>query len=305
MNKNQNIEELVGKYLEGEMTDLEKINFENQLANNSNIQEEFQFQNDVIEGIRENRKAELKARLDQIPVSSSSIYQYIGLKVAALITITTMIGFGAYYTFFNERGELAKENIVTLNEATDFEVTPNLPEMPAPVIEEEIKSEEIVIDKRKVEDKSGKKVKKESENDELTADTKTASDNIPSPDIVKPESVEVIADAKIEQKDDSFEISNNSLNNIKDVMENKVEVETISDNKKNFHYQFYNKKLYLYGDFDKTPYEILEYNASGVKLFYLYYEGKYYELNSNQMKTTVLREIENEELVSELNQLRK
>ena len=302
MNKNLNVEELVSRYLEGEMTELEKINFENQLANNSTIQEEFQFQQDIIKGIEENRKAELKARLDQISIPSSNIYQNIWLKVAALITITTMIGFGAYVTVFDQENSENEANPITLNVETNEDVSPEVPEMPEPIIEEESPVEEIVIEK---EEKTKKNSKKEKSNEEATASNKEVTEVIPSPTIVKPEAVEVIADEKIDHKDDSFEISNNSLNDIKDVFENKVEVETISDKKKKLHYQFYNKKLFLYGDFDKTPYEILEYNAENSKLFYLFFEGEFYELNSNQMKVVPLEEIENEDLIKELELLRK
>ncbi len=302
MNKNQNIEELVSRFLEGEMTDLERINFENQLANNSNIQEEFQFQKDIIEGIKENRKAELKARLDQITIPSSNIYQYIGIKVAALITITTMIGFGAYYTFFEQEDNTASDSVITLNEANSEEVAPEVPQMPEPEIEEEMVVEEFEIETKSNEGNASAN----TSSGETTTEVKEPNKEevIPTPSIVKPDAVEAIADENIDHKDDSFEVSNNSLNNIKDVLKNKVEVETISGKKRNFHYQFYNKKLFLYGDFDKTPYEILEYNADDAKLFYLYYEGKYYELNSNQMKIAPLSEIKNKDLIGELELLR-
>ena len=302
MNKNQNIEELVGRYLEGEMNELERINFENQLANNSNFQEEYQFQNDIIEGIKENRKLELKARLDQISIPSSNIYQYIGLKVAALITITTMIGFGAYYTIFDEGSNSNDKSQITLNQGESELDMREIPDMPEPIVEEALSLEDIKVDKRNKADKSNKKDK--GATDDATANAKTSDEAIPLPTIVKPDAVDVIANENVDHKDDSFEISNNSLNKVNNIFDNKVEVETISDKKKNFHYQFYNKKLFLYGDFDKTPYEILEYSKGSDKLYYLYYEGKFYELNSNQIKTSPLEEIKEPDLIRELDQLR-
>ncbi|GEM_PF-874369 len=322
MNKNPNIEELVERYLEGEMSDLEKLNFENQLVNNSVLQEEFQFQKEIIKGIQENRKAELKARLNNIQVPSSSLYQNIGLKVAALITITTMVGFGAYFTFFNNEPEV--ENTISVTDTDSVQKSTQeeteIPEAPTPLEEESLEVEEIVVEKPDGKEKSKadeekknvakNKVKEDKEiieKAEITEENQPVAKALPSPNIVRPESVEGIADDNVEHKDDSFEVSNSSLNAINEVMENKVEVETISDNKKDFHYQFYNKKLFLYGDFDKTPYEIIEYTVENNKnkLYFLYYEGKFYELNSDQMKISPLKEINDNELIGELERLRK
>ena len=100
-------------------------------------------------------------------------------------------------------------------------------------------------------------------------------------------------------------MNTNSLANVNKLAENKVEVETVFDRKRDFHYKFYNKKLYLYGDFEKNPYEIIEYNSNSNKLYYLYYEGKFYELMNDQMKITPLAELQDDELINELELLRK
>ena len=309
MNNKLNIEELVGRYLEGEMSDLERLNFENQLVNNPSIQEEFQFQKDVIEGIKDFRKAELKARLDNIQVPASGIYQFIGLKVAALVTITTMLGFGAYYTFFYDSQEEQKSAVVISQEDTIAESV-EIPDVPTPVVEESLKTENIEVEKQAKPDnrKSDKESKKAAKNESEKTQAKnkdTVVKEMPSPNIVKPESLENIAEENVDTKDDSFEVSNNSFNAINKLAEEKIDVETISDGKKDFHYQFYNKKLFLYGDFDKTPYEILEYNTNKSTLYYLYYQGAFYELNSNQMKISPLKEISDEKLIQELELLRK
>jgi len=91
---------------------------------------------------------------------------------------------------------------------------------------------------------------------------------------------------------------------VSEALENKVEVAIDSEGNKDFHYQFYNRKLFLYGDFEKMPYEILEYNTDKNTLYFLFYEGAFYELNSNQMKISPLKEIEDPELIEELKNLR-
>lgn len=303
MNTNSNIEELVSRYLEGDMSDIEKLNFENQLVNNPAIQEEFQLQKDVIEGIQEHRKAELKARLDNINIPSSGIAQYMGLKIAALITITTMFGFGAYFIFI-DKDTPAEREIVTENRIeTEIEEAPELseeqleisPENDAEVVTEPEESAEEI---EALQKESEPLVQKESKKEDQPA-------AIPAPKIVKPDFVEDVAEENIDHKGDSFELNTNSLANVNKLAENKVEVETVFDRKRDFHYKFYNKKLYLYGDFEKNPYEIIEYNSNSNKLYYLYYEGKFYELMNDQMKITPLAELQDDELINELELLRK
>lgn len=302
MNTNSNIEELVSRYLEGEMSDIEKLNFENQLVNNVDLQEEFQLQKDILEGVREYRKAELKARLDNIAVPSSGIYQYLGVKIAALVTLTTLIGFGAYFTFMAGE-ETQKNELAIVAEQVEAMEPEDLPEMP------EAKEEAVLPATETTEqlpaNQTQKNVKPESGTKRNEIAKQTESTAVPSPTIVKPDFVEGIAEEKIDHKGDSFDLKSNSPANMNRLAESNVEVETIFDKKKDFHYKFYNKKLFLYGDFEKNPYEIIEYISDNTKLYFLYYESKFYELESDQMKVTQLREINDVDLVKELELIRK
>lgn len=312
MSTNSNIEELVSRYLEGEMSELERLNFENRLVNNPAIQEEFQLQKDVLEGIRDYRKAELKARLNKINIPSPGITQYLGVKIAALVTITTMIGFGAYFIFVdNDKSPetpvateqpLVVEKDVTRKEAPEIgePIQDSAPQVSAeqkqgPVIKKAPESE--------VSKPEPESIQQEEEKKEVT--------QVPVPKVMRPDFVEDIAEENVDHKGDSFEVNANSLANINRLSESKVEVETVFDKKKDFHYKFYNRKLYLYGDFEQNPYEIIEYNANtvvadaGNRLYFLYYEGKYYRLESGQMKVAPLVELTDDELVNELELLRK
>lgn len=314
MSTNSNIEELVSRYLEGEMSELERLNFENRLVNNPAIQEEFQLQKDILEGIRDYRKAELKARLDKINIPSPGITQYLGVKIAALVTVTTMIGFGAYFVFV-DNNKLAETPVATEQPlVVEKDATrKNAPEIVEPVQQDSAprvsteKKQEPVIKKAPESEISSPEPEptqqEETKKEELT--------QVPVPKVMRPDFVEDVAEENIDHKGDSFEVNANSLANITRLSESKVEVETVLDKKKDFHYKFYNRKLYLYGDFERNPYEIIEYNANtaeaeaGNKLYFLYYEGKYYRLESGQMKVAPLVELTDDELVKELELLRK
>ena len=74
--------------------------------------------------------------------------------------------------------------------------------------------------------------------------------------------------------------------------------------KYSFHYQFYNNKLYLYGDFD-NKYEILELNTPAGISIYMFYKDKFYELQQNQEKITPLNAIRNSALMRDLKTIRE
>jgi len=83
-----------------------------------------------------------------------------------------------------------------------------------------------------------------------------------------------------------------------------LQIEKIKDKKHNLYYQYYNNKLFLYGDFDSKPYEILELNTIKDKLIYLYFEDKYYGLNQNQIDIAALSVIKDKVTLSNLELIR-
>ena len=82
MNKNLTNEEFVSGYLDNELSEVKHLEFENELLHNSELKEELNFQQDLINGIKEERRLKLKSRLDQIPVNTP-FYQTIAFKSVA------------------------------------------------------------------------------------------------------------------------------------------------------------------------------------------------------------------------------
>ena len=68
MNTNKNYFDLIDAYLNGEMIDQEAIEFENQLQKDPLLENEFQWQHDIVNSIRDFRQAELKATLNAVDV---------------------------------------------------------------------------------------------------------------------------------------------------------------------------------------------------------------------------------------------
>jgi len=84
-----------------------------------------------------------------------------------------------------------------------------------------------------------------------------------------------------------------------------LEIFNNTDSKYDFHYQHFGDKLYLFGNFDATPYEILEFNGADSKNIYLYYDGKYYGIGENVTEISRLKEISDQNIIAELNKIRE
>lgn len=300
MNYNSNHEELVSKYLEGEMTDVEKHDFEQQLVKNDALKEEFQFQKDILHEVQNVRKAELKARLNNIKVPANHFYQYVGVKTAALVAITVLIGFGAYY-FLSEdqvqstsQVDLTKDRIVVAEEE-------NIPQMPEP---EQGISQDAPISKQ---DEARELAATPAEDNQVAEQEELAQaprpTNVPQPNVSTPDVEDGFGEDEYESEEDPLD-NIHSIDEMNKTESEKVEVETVPNDNKDFHYQFYNNKLYLYGNFDEMPYEIIEFNADKSKLYFLFYDSAYYSLDNNQLKAAPLQELTDEELIQQLDELR-
>ncbi len=84
-----------------------------------------------------------------------------------------------------------------------------------------------------------------------------------------------------------------------------IVVETDNSNKKyNFHYQFKNGKLYLYGTFEKNLYEIMEFFSGNKRTVFLYYKDSYYLLNEENETIKPLAPINDPSLLKKLKDYR-
>jgi len=286
MSKGQSYEQLVGSYLDNEISEKQRMDFENQLQSNPELKQELGFQQEVINGVKNFRRLELKARLENIPIYTP-VYQTIAFKAVAVVAITAGIGFGTYY-MLNKQNEstLAKVELTNTDSIPPVikEVIPVVPQVqpaediPAPAATS--KTTEVTTRK------SGK-------HEKSTAATSTAKPKVTTPQ------VETFADDEFEAEEISA-LKTQSTESISEPLSETVEVATIKDKKNKFHYKFYENKLYLLGTFDDMPYEIIEINSKTGKKFFLYYNENFYRLQNDQVKPTPLERIENDSLVNEL-----
>lgn len=289
MSKGLSYEQLVGQYLDNEMSEAQRTDFENQLQGNPELNRELQFQRELINGVKDFRRFELKARLENIPIYTP-VYQTIAFKAVAVVAITAGIGFGTYY-LMNKTNESAPSQIsLTYNDSTLSEKEEVIPALPQAQPSESSVSNSADSDKSNTATASTQKSKKR--------DKSAATTSASVPEVTTPR-VETFTDDAFESEEIEA-LKTQSTETIAEPNAETVEVATIKDKKNKFHYKFYENKLYLLGTFDEMPYEIIEINSKSGKKFFLYYNENFYRLQNGQVKPTPLERIENDSLVNEL-----
>lgn len=312
-------EEFVEAYLENKLSISEKTLFESEMAKDPLLQNEVSLQKDIINSLKEHRKAQLKQRLNNIEVSSGA--SYAGLKAAASVLLTALIGAGAYIVFFNNN-TVSDQNTNTapstqeqvIAKQNNGNTTASLNEGPT-----DNQNNTIVFDNKNVTNSADKNNQLiNSKNTSANQESKQVADNILEEEkgnvtmkrrVITPPA---FSNLNIKENFDEQEITKSDANGVlpqEEISKNanqsvdKVEIKVINKSKKDLSYQFYSSKLFLYGDFNSVPYEIVEFNSAKSHSIYLYYQGDYYELKQNQTKITPLKVVNDKDLIKQLNHL--
>ncbi len=284
--------ELIDAYLRDEMNTSQKVSFEEQMASDPKLQGEFEFQNQVVSGIKEARKVQLKAMLDNVAVGGSLVESLSAGKIVAGLLVSAVIGWGIYY--FNESSQESGEFLAVAKEsetAADFIIEENSIDPVQENVEEPLITEsepvennttQSTIDKNKAVAQELKSSEPQFNKPELIADFD--GDNETSDSLLAPGSTTISGEVK--------EMSS-------------IDVKIDNTKKKfSFHYQFKNERLFLYGDFSSDLYEILEFNSNSERTLFLFYKDKFYDLSNDQEKITELKTVKNKTLLAKLKKAR-
>jgi hypothetical protein len=302
MNKPFYNPENIESYLANKMSASDKALFENELAKDPLLSNEISLQKDIVESLKAFRKAELKNRLNNIEVTIGS--SYTGIKVAASVILASLLSFGTYSYFTHNQpkgnNELSEQVVSNNNNSIKNNNSSSI------VIEPK---ENIIPENNKI---------KVSEKDKVSGINKRANKKITNTVTIAKTEEELTLPTNFNSHEvkDKFEDSekfqteneiqmpkgevgqSTHQNNINDLH---IEVKNV---RKQFHYQYYNNKLFLYGDFDSNPYEIFELNSRKDKELYLFYNNEFYGLKQSQTRITPLQMIKDQEKLNALNALR-
>ena len=96
---NTRLQDKIDQYHTGRMSSKEASSFEKELASDPSLQAESDFQSDIIDGLKEYRRAELKARLSAVDVSPvwyDFVQQSTLLKSFGGVAVATLVGTGVF-----------------------------------------------------------------------------------------------------------------------------------------------------------------------------------------------------------------
>ena len=293
--------ELLDDYLTNQMSDQDRSAFEQKLKADPDLQHEYALQKRLIQGIKDARVAELKSMLNNVAVPSGGTGNTLGTKVL-LGTLATIIIAGAAYWYL-------KQDQVAIP-ASEIKTEETVPTAEPP--------QSTVPDARNEQQESSAKKEQPAEQDknQTSAGTEHSKPSLAK----KPDPLAAPGEKKSQESEgpvlDVF-TPENEVNSSEDGNVNidkathvtpsasSLLVETDRDNRRyNFHYQFKEGKLFLYGPFEKNLYEIMEFFAGDKRTIFLYYRDHYYLLPEADHQIRSLSAITDPELVKKLKEYR-
>ncbi|MEP1094168.1 MAG: hypothetical protein ABJG78_03610, partial [Cyclobacteriaceae bacterium] len=295
------------QYHSGNMSPEETVLFEKELASDPSLRAESNFQSDIINGIKEYRKTQLKTRLNAIDVSPGWMefaQQSALVKSFGGIAIATVIGSGVYLLADTKENLAAEQNGEVIAHAElnvpavkeiQFELTLTDPQISEKV---EVGKKEVVKQSAKPEPAKVQSVvistNSEAENVIVEVTEKPVETFAPS--FSAPDAADISDNTELTSAtlDDVPTVTTASKGDLKP-----IEVETKHSKNTKIRYKYYDGKLFLNGNFNEEPYEILEINSANGRRVYLLHLKKYYEVKIND-RLSELPEVRDIKLIQEL-----
>ena len=288
LNNEQYIQQIEA-YLKGELSPESASVLENEIAKNPILSNELDLQKSIIETIKESRKAELKARLNNIDVQSGSQSWWKYAAVASLVT-----SFGAWM-YFSTSPVIKTEQLEGVNKTEEKVSSPS---------ESAVNNNAVLAPNKVVNSEAvGKKelAEKETSSNKATKKDKKIKDQIPSlPTLNTPEEGK-----ESEALNKDLDAPRHNLTSTPHLASTVAGVEVVKSKKHKFHYRYFDTKLFLYGNFDSNTYDILELNTSNGQSLYLKYESKYFNLEQNKTEISKLEQVSDADILKKLEEIQK
>lgn len=285
---NYRLQEKIDDFHAGRMTPEQISSFENEIAKDPSLVSESNFQKEIVDGLKEYRKSQLKSRLDAIDVAPTWFefaQQSTLLKSFGGVAIATIIGAGVYLY-----AEPSEENVSS-------EMVISAPVLQPTYIDWKIRPAEIPDRPTSLKLASANSVKRiETRNqDPVIEESKEFVPTFEAPDAGKIEAEEVLETALLDELP-----ADTGAEEAKDP----IDVDTEITKSLDVRYKYYDGKLFLSGDFDRAPYEILEINSADGRRIYVKYINKYYRVEITD-RLSALPEVSDPSLIAELELLRE
>lgn len=303
----------IDAFLRGELNPSQLREFENLMAKDQTFTEQVRFEEKIQHGLAEVRKAELKARLDAIDVSTGwvggvgQLANNATVKVIGGLITASVVG----VLVFNELdADLVMDDP---NPSEIVEITS--PQPNAPVETVVIPLNTLISENRSIEEPQKLGVPTANSKAEDT-DLKTSSignaiteagvDQSEAKDFTPQVTVPVPGDLAKEEGLATLDSEVPEITSADEISKSEttvVDVKTVQKKNESLKYKYFDGKLFLYGDFNDNPYEILEINGTTDRRLFLFYNKAFYSIEITD-KIQELSPIGNGKLIDELEIIR-
>ena len=287
----QNYTDVVDRYLKGDLSGSERQAFEEKLRQDPLLAQEMSLQKDIYVALGETRKAALKHRLNQVSIDHSPWAPWQGFKTAAVVGTLLVVGASTYY-YFNADATVAPIADTSVTQRITYPKAYTLNHTPVAIIPE-----------KETPDVPATVEEPIAQNRVSVRSSTHRTKGIPSI-IVRPEVVSEFAEDTPAINYNDFKAPEKTTLQGSSYQEEGVTIEALSDSQYNFHYQFYDGKLYLHGDFYGMPYKIIALNTDDDKKLFLEFDEAYYRIGEHREVVPLVR-IEDSTLVESLRDLGK
>lgn len=283
--------ELIENYLSGNLSGSEKRIFEQQLLSDSALKDELSFQKTMQESIIDYRKAEIKARLNNLTPSAGGSSTTAWLTA---IAASAVIGVSAWFGFQNFNNNSHKPSVKVESTVKETKPVTQTEEnnLITPSVESTNETNAVIANSKKnnIKSKKANTRNKNKESEDLTLDLGPIAPEEPM--VSSNEHHVNVNTAEISHSNKSHSV----------VQASSIPTPIIKNSKDKFQYTHTAEQLMLWGDFSKSPYEILELNKNKEKRTFLYYENEFYELHNNVSDPKNLEKLGDKTLIQELKQ---
>ena len=297
--------DLIDSYLEGKMEEAEMLVFEQEMSKDLSLREEVEFQRGVVDALKDARKDQLKAMLNQVEVGGTATINHFKYLVAT-VSLLALLGVGSLF-YFNGTSQKVTKSETQAAELIEDNIKENSPSNLESVFEA---SEEQASDNaakndaldqvEQIENIAVEQSVNQANKQDLAVAEETIDVKKSAPQFERPSAIgQFESDNNI---NNTLEMPSPGTTSKATVNEYKnIEIETDNTRRKySFHYQFKGNKLHLYGTFDQGLYEILAFNSNESRQLYLYYAEQFYAIDESQSKISALKPITDKKFVQKL-----
>ncbi len=290
MHQNFTHTDVVDRYLKGDLSGSERQAFEDKLRQDPLLAHEMSLQKDIYVALGETRKAALKHRLNQVSIDHSPWTRWQGFKTAAVVGTLLIVGASTYY-YLDADDTITPAIDTSVVERITYPKAHTLNHTPVAIIPE-----------REAPNLPATVEEPVTRNDASVRSSSRTRDIAPT--IVRPKVVSEFTEDTPAIDYSDFKAPEKKTLQGASYQEEDVAIEALSDSEYNFHYQFYDGKLYLHGDFYGMPYKIIALNTEADKKLFLEFDESYYRIGEHR-KVVPLVKIEDRTLVKSLRDLGK